>query len=418
MDVHHAVGNTASMDERPTLSPQFLAAAPHRLLFFVGSSALLLGMLWWALWLLAARFAPGALPTPTAPSGWAHAVVLQYQTLPMFIFGFLMTAMPKWLGAPGFPRAAYLPVGGLIFLGLLLSLGGLFSGSALFEMGLIVTLAGWTVGLMQLGALLLRQARIDWHALSMLAALGLGWLGLVAFIVWPWLGEWRLAYLSIKLGTFGLLLPVFFTVTHRVLPFFAANAIPGYRTYRPMWVLGAFWALLFVHLLMELAHAYWLIWIVDLPLALLTGWLWLRWQPHRALGNGLLAVLFIAWAWLPIAFTMFAAQSLWLQVTGDFVMLRAPLHALALGYFGGLLVAMVTRVTQGHSGRPLVMGALPWIAFIGTQLAVLARLVAEFATDSALWMAAAASLWVLALLPWLLRGCAIYLLPRADDKPG
>jgi uncharacterized protein involved in response to NO len=418
MATQHPLPDTGVMIADSPHPLRLLAAAPHRLLFFVGSSALLLGMLWWALWLLAARFAPGALPTPTAPSGWAHATVLQYQTLPMFIFGFLMTAMPRWLGAPGFSPAAYLPVGGLIFLGLLLSLAGLFSGSALFEAGLVATLAGWTVGLIRLGALLLRQARIDWHAVSMLAALGLGWLGLLAFILWPWLGEWRLAYLSIKLGTFGLLLPVFFTVTHRVLPFFAANAIPGYRPYKPMWILGAFWALLFVHLLMELAHAYWLIWIVDLPLALLTGWLWLRWQPQRSLGNGLLAVLFIAWAWLPVAFALFAAQSLWLQVSGDFVMLRAPLHALALGFFGGLLVAMVTRVTQGHSGRPLVMGTLPWIAFVGTQLAVLVRLAAEFAADSALWMAAAASLWVLALLPWLLRGCAIYLRPRADGKPG
>lgn len=399
-------------------SLRLLAAAPHRLLFFVGSSALLLGMLWWALWLLAVRLAPGALPTPTAPSGWAHATVLQYQTLPLFIFGFLMTAMPKWLGAEGFSRAAYLPVGGIMFLGLLLSLAGLFSGSALFEAGLVATLVGWSIGLLRLFALLLKQARIDWHAVSMLAALCLGWLGLLAFIVWPWLGEWRLAYLSIKLGTFGVLLPVFFTVTHRVLPFFAGNVIAGYRNHRPMWALGAFWVLLFVHLLLELAHAYWLIWIVDLPLALLTGWLWLRWQPHKSLSNGLLAVLFIAWAWLPIAFAMFTAQSLWLQLSGDFILLRAPLHALALGFFGGLLVAMVTRVTQGHSGRPLEMGTLPWIAFVGTQFAVLVRLAAEFATDSALWMAAAAVLWVLALLPWLLRGCVIYLLPRADGKSG
>ncbi|HRQ66906.1 MAG TPA: NnrS family protein, partial [Xanthomonadaceae bacterium] len=112
------------------------------------------------------------------------------------------------------------------------------------------------------------------------------------------------------------------------------------------------------------------------------------------------------------------AQSLWLHASGDFVMLRAPMHALTIGFFGGLLVAMVTRVTQGHSGRPLVMGALPWVAFIGSQLTVLVRLAAEFASDSALWMALAAALWVAALLPWIVRGCIIYLAPRADGQPG
>jgi uncharacterized protein involved in response to NO len=402
-----------------TPSPlRLIAAAPHRLLFFVGSTAVLLGMLWWALWLAAVRFAPGAMPTPPAPSGWAHATVLQYQTFPLFIFGFLMTAMPRWLGASAFARSAYLPVGGLMFAGLLASLAGLLGFPALFSAGLMLTLAGWSVGLFQLLRLFLRQARNDWHAMSMLAALTLGWLGLIAFIVWPWLGEWRLAYLSIKLGTFGLLLPVFFTVTHRVLPFFAANAIPGYVAYKPLWILGAFWLLLLAHLWLELAHAYWMIWIVDLPLALLGAWLWLRWQPWRSFNNGLLAVLFIAWAWLPVAFLLFTVQSLWLQLGGEFVMPRAPMHALTIGFFGGLLVAMVTRVTQGHSGRPLVMGVLPWVAFIGVQLAAVTRLFAEVANDAALWMALAAALWVLALLPWVLRGMLIYLSPRADGKPG
>jgi uncharacterized protein involved in response to NO len=402
----------------PSAALRLLAAAPHRPLFFAGSAAVLLGMLWWALWLGAARFAPGALPTPPTPSGWAHATLLQYQTFPLFIFGFLMTAMPRWLGAPGFGRGAYVPVAGLMFAGLLASLAGLSGSERLFHAGLLLSLAGWTLGLFHLLRLHLAEAREDWHAVSVLAALILGWLGLAAFILWPWLGEWRLAYLSIKLGTFGLLLPVYFTVTHRVMPFFAGNAIPGYVPYRPQWALGALWVLLFAHLLLELAHAFWLVWATALPLCLLTGGLWLRWQPWKTLGNGLLAVLFIAWAWLPVAFALFAAQSLWLHATGEFVMLRAPMHALAVGFFGGLLVAMVTRVTQGHSGRPLEMGALPWLAFIGIQLAALVRLGAELAADGALWMALAAALWVLALLPWILRGCIIYLRPRADGRPG
>ena len=37
-------------------------------------------------------------------------------------------------------------------------------------------------------------------------------------------------------------------------------------------------------------------------------------------------------------------------------------YDLALGFAASLLVAMVTRVTHGHSGRPLAMVPLAWLA--------------------------------------------------------
>ena len=82
----------------------------------------------------------------------------------------------------------------------------------------------------------------------------------------------------------------------------------------------------------------------------------------------LLRVLFLGFAWLPIAFALYAWQSAWFAMTGEFVLGRAPAHALFIGFFGSLLVAMVTRVTQGHSGRPLVLGGVAAIAFVIVQL--------------------------------------------------
>ena len=66
----------------------------------------------------------------------------------------------------------------------------------------------------------------------------------------------RLAFASIKLGTFGLLLPVYFCVAHRMFPFFAGNVVPGYVAWRPLWLLGAVLALCLAHLGLELLHAY------------------------------------------------------------------------------------------------------------------------------------------------------------------
>jgi uncharacterized protein involved in response to NO len=83
-----------------------------------------------------------------------------------------------------------------------------------------------------------------------------------------------------------------------------------------------------------------------------------------------------------------------------------------------MLVAMVTRVTQGHSGRPLEMGRIPWLTFLLLQIVVLIRLFAELAQDASGWLAIAAFAWIAAFLPWVLRSLWIFLTPRIDGKPG
>ena len=86
------------------------------------------------------------------------------------------------------------------------------------------------------------------------------------------------------------------------------------------------------------------LWLADLPLATLaTYWLWRNWP--RGGMPPLLRVLFIGFAWLPAAMLLYAGQSLTLLLTDAAVLGRAPAHALYVGYFGSLLVAMVTRVT-------------------------------------------------------------------------
>ena len=97
---------------------------------------------------------------------------------------------------------------------------------------------------------------------------------------------------------------------------------------------------------------------------------------------------------------------------------RAPLHALAVGFFGTVLVAMATRVTAGHSGRPLVLGRVAAFAFVGMQLVALSRVIAEWMPDPGLWWRGTALAWVLVFLPWVLRSAWIYATPRLDGKPG
>jgi uncharacterized protein involved in response to NO len=349
-----------------------------------------------------------------------HAIVMQYQVLPPFMFGFLLTVFPRWLGLEALPRARYVPVGLGLFGGQLLTLAGLCGAPGLVPAGIALGFAGWTFGLGVLLSLLLREHEPNWHARSCAAALLLGWVGLALVLAYLWTGNARLMFAAIKFGGFGLLLPVYFTVNHRMTPFFAGCVFPTYRAWRPLWTLGLFWLLVLGHLGLELVHGYAWLWLVDAPLAALAALLLWRWWPRRMDKPmpGILRVLFLGFAWLPVAFALYAAQSAWFASTGAWVAARAPAHALFVGYFGSLLVAMVTRVTQGHAGRLLELGTTAVFAFALVQLATLLRLAAELGADAGAWQVAAGATWLVAFLPWVLRSAGIYLRPRADGKPG
>lgn len=395
-----------------------LAAAPHRLMFFVGAANVLLAMAWWAAWLVASRW-PGllAMPQPDIHAGWLHAIVMQYQVLPSFIFGFLLTTFPRWMGLPEAARWHYVPVGLGMFGGQSALLLGAFGMPAGIEVGTAMTLAGWLAGLCFLGELLLRDRNHTWHARSCFAGLVLGWIGLAAFAASLLGGSPQWTFAAIKIGTFGLLLPVYLTVAHRMFPFFAGNVVPRYVAWRPLWLLAAFWALCLAHLGLELVHAYAWLWLADLPLLALSLLALWRWWP-RGPKPGILAVLFLGLAWLPVTFALYSTQSLLFLAGEGFLLGRAPAHALFVGFFGSLLVAMVTRVTHGHSGRTIAMSPVAWFAFAGIQLVALLRILADVTSDPGLWWALAAVGWLVVLAPWVARVGRIYLAPRVDGKAG
>ena len=386
-------------------------------MFFIGASNILLAMAWWAAWLATTRWPVLHMAQPTPYAGWLHAFVMQYQVFPSFMFGFLLTTFPRWMGLPDIPRWRYLPVGLGMFGGQTATLLGAIGWDVGIVVGFWMTLAGWVAGLATLAPLLWREQGTTWHARSCFAALAFGLIGLLAWGALLLGGSASWAFANIKIGTFALLLPVYVTVAHRMFPFFAGNTVAGYKPWRPMWLLAAFWSLTLAHLVLELLHAYGWMWLVDLPLLVLTATMLWRWWP-RGPKPPILAVLFVALAWLPIAFALYSGQSLAYAATGTYWLGRAPAHALFIGFFGSVLVAMVTRVTQGHSGRPMLLPAAAWFAFVALQVVTVMRIVAEVAPDHMAWQSMAAIGWLVAFMPWVLRIGHIYLTPRVDGKPG
>jgi uncharacterized protein involved in response to NO len=159
--------------------------------------------------------------------------------------------------------------------------------------------------------------------------------------------------------------------------------------------------------------------LADLPLALTALQHSYVWQFRRSFHARLLAMLHIAFLWLGIGMSLYAAQSLVLLATGTDYLGRAPLHALGIGFLTSMIVAMASRVTLGHSGRALGTDSLTWAVLLGVNASAVLRIAAEFLLPVASWINLLAALvWLGALLPWVLHYLPMYLKPRVTQQPG
>ena len=399
-----------------------LTAAPHRLLFFAGIANLGVSSVGWLLH-LAARLTGVplfALDLAVAPI-WAHSFPMLFTVLPAFIFGFLYTTFPRWMDGPQVPRGAYLATALALVAGTLAWVVGLGTGTPVLVAACALAAAGLASGLVALLGVLVDARSVVSHAVVASTAVAIG---LVAAGGFGWgvrAGDEFALHFAVRTALWGFLLPVFFAVCHRMIPFFSQNALPGYVAWRPTWALvavaGLAWSRLLLGTAGLLAPLVWL----DAALALVTASCVLRWTSLRARGNALLWTLYVGAAWLPVAMTLQAVRDGVYAATGLWVLGRAPIHALAVGCFGGLLVAMVTRVTAGHSGRPLRMDGVALACFAGVQLAAITRVASELLASpvaTSRLLVASAALWLLAFAAWSVRNAGIYLSPRVDGRPG
>ncbi len=383
-------------------------------MFLGGSVQALVAMLLWALELAARVSGAGFAPAWPLPPPWWHGLLMIYGVFPFFVFGFILTAGPRWQGAPDTTRRVFVPAFVCLAAGWVLVYLGVFL-PAMLIVGLVLVLAGWLIALRWLWQVAARPDRDRLHIRLVVLSLSLGAAGLAAFAAFAAGAAPALATLGIALGLWGFLVTIFTTVTHRMLPFFSSSALPNYAAYRADRALVLLWVAALAHgALAWLDLAQWT-WLVDLPAAAVALHLTWRWNLRRSLEVGLLAVLHIAFAWFGAAWLLYGVHSL-LLLAGAGGLGLAPLHALTIGYFASMVIGMASRVTLGHSGRPVAADGVMWGAFWAIQAAVLLRVGGEWWPGG--FSLAAALLWLAAFAVWNWRYAPNFWRSRTDGRSG
>jgi uncharacterized protein involved in response to NO len=370
------------------------------------AAALVLLPLWLAVY-------AGLLTLPLAdPLAW-HAHEMLFGFGAAIIAGFLLTAVRNWTGAET-PR--HLPLAGLV---------------AVWLAGRLApfVLPGWPAALIDLAflpllalalarpilAMKVRQAsQRPWLPLVVLGLLTganllqhLGMLG----------GAEQLLTVGRTLGL-GIVAILIAVIAARIVPSFTMSGAGIFVPAAPrrdriaLLVLILAVGMNVVAALLPLPAA--LLAIVNGAAALLHVARLQQWRSWQALRVPLLAILHIAYLWLPVAFALRAVAALDASVP-----IALADHALAIGAMAGLMLGMMTRSSLGHTGRPLKAGAIEIAIYAAITLAVLLRLCAGLHSGWALPLLSTAGLaWEVAFGLFLLRYAPILLRARADGRPG
>lgn len=362
------------------------------------------------------------------PPTLTHAAVMTLGFMPLFFAGFLFTAGPKWLGMPGPAAAELTPALVLQVAGWLLWLAGAHLHHAVAVAG--VAVAGTGLGL-QVGRFwrLLLASRVDDRVHAMAVAVGgaLGVLCLAGVALAMLFGAWPVALALVRTALWGFIVVTYVSVAHRMIPFFTSGVLPMIEVWRPFWVLwlmlGAA-ALEVVAVWIDLAGGgdalAWRVLrgVLELAAGGVLVWLAWVWGLVQSLKIRLLAMLHVGFVWLGLSLCLSGASQLLsaLGVTSSLGL--GALHALTMGFLGSTMLAMVTRVACGHSGRALVADATVWTLFWLLQVAVLLRIAGTLPGASGLWLTAAALTWAGVVLVWGLRLMNWFGRPRADGRPG
>ena len=339
--------------------PMFLAA---------GSWAVIALALW-----LAMFFGYVQLPTRFDPLAW-HVHEMLFGFVMAAVAGFLLTAIPNWTGR--LPVRGY-PLAALACLWLLGRLACLISADIPAWLGVLADLA-FPSALLAVAA---REiiAGHNWRNLSMTAPLMLFiiadllmHLELLGFAVSIGLG-WRLA-----VGAPVVLISV---IGGRIIPSFTRNWLFKRKSPRlpsPQDMLdSASIALLAAALILwAFLPDHRVTGALLIAAALLNAVRLSRWAGIASWPEPLLFILHIGYGWVAVGTAL-----LGLSIFNIGVPVASAIHALTAGAIAVMILAVMPRVTLGHTGRELTASRATVAVFVLINVAAIARVCASWHTE-------------------------------------
>ena len=373
--------------------PFFLAAA--------GWSAIAI-----ALW-IATLSAGLRLPTRFDPLSW-HIHEMLFGFVLAAVAGFLLTAIPNWTGRS--------PVSGA----LLGSLVGLWLLARIDAMA-CDWLAPWlaiTIDIafpLALAAVVAREIiaarnRRNYPIIAPIVVLGaanlLMDLSLEGFGALSTYG-WRLALTAILILVSvigGRIVPVF---TRNWLVNRRKDGLPSPTGVIDRASLGVLHAALMVWVFVPSGAATGFVLLVGAGLNL---WRLLRWRGIATRAEPLLLILHIGYGWLVLGVAALGVANLETAFP-----LSAAIHALTAGAIGTMILAVMTRVTRGHTGRELTADIATSIIYGLVILAAAVRVAAALDGDARALLLGSAALWIGAFGLFVVRYGPLALRPRVGQ---
>lgn len=377
--------------------------------FFLGAGVLAVLLVpWWA-----ASLTGGVrLGTSWPPALW-HGHEMIFGFIVAAIAGFLLTAVPSWTGERGFAGWPLVMLSGVWALGRIA-----VATSAIWPQACVTGL-----DLLFLPALaafvippLLRARNRNTPLLAVLAAL---WATDLAFYWGLHRGDALFARHALLIAIDIILLLVT-VIGGRIVPAFTASALKqrGITTPVRAWprldslAIGVMIAVAIVDLLrLDSAWAGW----TALAAAVIQAARLAQWQGQRALRLPIVWVLHLAYLWLPLGLALKA-----LALLAGLPFAAFYLHALTIGAATMMIVAVMTRASLGHTGRPLRVSRPIAHAYGLLALAAAVRVFgpAWLALPYIQVIVLAAVLWTAAFTLFLWIYGPILIRPRADGRPG
>jgi uncharacterized protein involved in response to NO len=338
-----------------------------------------------------------------APRDW-HIHEMLYGYVPAVVTGFLLTAIPNWTGR--------LPLQGqpLLVLVIAWALGRIAVTSS--------ALIGWLpAAIVDLSFLVLVAAAAgreivsgkNWRNLKVLAALGLLLAGNAAFHVEAHL--YGAADYGVRLGTSVTILLVML-IGGRIVPSFSRNWLVRENPGRLPAPFGRY-----DMMSMVCAAAALLAWI-GAPHQPATGTALIasgalqavrlaRWAGDRTWRDRLVLILHVAYAFVPLGFVLVGLGALSVLPTA------VGIHAWTGGAIGTMTLAVMSRSSLGHTGRPLAATGAVQAVYALVVLSALARLCASIHPEWSVSLLHVAGIaWAAAFLGFALAYCGVFTKPR------